>query len=163
MLYNIKNAKIVHNRENIFMKHIFTLFLVFLLPTLPAFGATINSFESCSVRVTSGTGLLDVSDLPEKYQTMYKNHAKETVTTAIDGKCNGVSFTCKPGDLVTCNPCHMFSYFTKTIKPQYIAELTEEKCGHLKQTSSETSTKSSAAPTKQTASKPKTTAASADE
>ena len=163
MLYNIKNAKIVHNRENIFMKHIFTLFLVFLLPTLPAFGATINSFESCSVRVTSGTGLLDVSDLPEKYQTMYKNHAKETVTTAIDGKCNGVSFTCKPGDLVTCNPCHMFSYFTKTIKPQYIAELTEEKCGHLKQTSSETSTKSSAAPTKQTASKPTTTAAPADE
>ena len=86
MLYNIKNAKIVHNRENIFMKHIFKLFLVFLLPTLPAFGVSNfdgftgfkQSYQSCALDVKKSGFDLEISDLPEKYQTMYKNHAKET-------------------------------------------------------------------------------------
>ena len=56
MLYNKKNAKIVHNRENIFMKHIFTLFLAFLLPTLPAFGLSLSELNNNPVTKFCNSG-----------------------------------------------------------------------------------------------------------
>ena len=102
------------------MKRIIGIFTAFLLPALPAFAASSEfgsfkgfeqTYDSCRIDVNRDSMSLEISNLPEKYQTMYKNHAKETVTTAAQGKCNGVAYTCKPGDLVTCNPCEMFFYF----------------------------------------------------
>ena len=133
------------------MKRIIGIFTAFLLPALPAFGASSEfgsfkgfeqTYDSCRIDVNSDSMSLEISNLPEKYQTMYKNHAKETVTTATQGKCNGVAYTCKPGDLVTCNPCEMFFYFQE-IKELYIENTIEEKCGHLKKTSKKTNTSSS--------------------
>ena len=133
------------------MMRFFALFLAVLIPALPAFGASKfdsftgfkQSYQSCALDVKTSGFDLEISDLPEKYQTMYKNHAKETVTTAIDGQCNGVSYTCKPGDLVTCDPCEMIFYFNE-IKEQYLEELTKEKCGHLQETSTPNETKTTA-------------------
>lgn len=137
------------------MKRIIGIFTAFLLPALPAFGASSEfgsfkgfeqTYDSCRIDVNSDSMSLEISNLPEKYQTMYKNHAKETVTTATQGKCNGVAYTCKPGDLVTCNPCEMFFYFQE-IKELYIENTIEEKCGHLKKTTNKTN--STATTTKQ--------------
>ena len=137
------------------MKRIISIFIALLLPTLPAFGASSEfgsfkgfeqTYDSCRIDVNSDSMSLEISNLPEKYQTMYKNHAKETVTTATQGKCNGVAYTCKPGDLVTCNPCEMFFYFQE-IKELYIENTIEEKCGHLKKTTNKTN--STATTTKQ--------------
>ena len=137
------------------MKRIIGIFTAFLLPALPTFGASSEfgsfkgfkqTYDSCRLDVNSDSMSLEISNLPEKYQTMYKNHAKETVTTATQGKCNGVAYTCKPGDLVTCNPCEMFFYFQE-IKELYIENTIEEKCGHLKKTTNKTN--STATTTKQ--------------
>lgn len=61
MCIHKKNAKIIHNRENIFMKHIFTLFLVFLLPTLPAFGAS-SATQNKVLSINGGAKVSDGKD-----------------------------------------------------------------------------------------------------
>lgn len=107
MLYNIKNAKIVHNRENIFMKHIFTLFLVFLLPTLPAFGLSLSDkspvFKFCNGggqikcnKITSKDGSITYRGILACTAGKKSGISEQELDEALENYCNNIS---EPSDI----------------------------------------------------------------
>lgn len=102
MLYNIKNAKIIHNRENIFMKHIFTLFLAFLLPTLPAFGLSLSDkspvFKFCNGggqikcnKITGKDGSITYRGILACTAGKKSGISEQELDEALENYCNNIS------------------------------------------------------------------------
>ena len=107
MLYNKKNAKIIHNRENIFMKHIFTLFLVFLLPTLPAFGLSLSDkspvFKFCNGggqikcnKITGKDGSITYRGILACTAGKKSEISEQELDEALENYCNNIS---EPSDI----------------------------------------------------------------
>lgn len=69
----------------------------------------VSNIDPCTQEVMNNVAQMwayNPGAVPEKYQQMASDYADEEITARIRGNCNGVKFTCRPGQIRRdCDPC----------------------------------------------------------